>query len=71
MLVNEAMESLKESVSKAVDTLTALLDTENEGLRRAVANDILNHVLKIREMQDIEARIDSIERVVLERKVYK
>jgi len=71
VLVNEAMESLKESVSKAVDTLTALLDTENEGLRRAVANDILNHVLKIREMQDIEARIDSIERVVLERKVYK
>ena len=71
VLVNEAMESLKGSVSKAVDTLTALLDTENESLRRTVANDILNHVLKIREMQDIEARIDSIERVVLERKVYK
>ena len=70
VLIDEAMESLKASVSKAVDTLTGLLDSESETLRRAVSNDILGHIFKIRELQDIEERLESIERIVLERKTY-
>lgn len=71
VLIDEAMESLKASIAKAVDTLTGLLDSNNESLRRAVANDILTHIMKMRELQDIESRLESIERVVLERKTYR
>ena len=67
VLVNEAMESLKESVGRAVDSLTALLDTDNESLRRALSNDILNHVLKIKEMQEVENRMSKPEQLMEER----
>jgi hypothetical protein len=67
ILIDEALESLKASLNKAVATLTGLLDTENESLRRAVSNDILNHVLKTRELQDIENRLTSLEQIVEEK----
>ncbi|MHB8111032.1 MAG: hypothetical protein ACYDHW_13490 [Syntrophorhabdaceae bacterium] len=41
--------------------LTGLLDAESESLKRAVSNDILNHVIKIREIQDIEERLSKLE----------
>ena len=67
ILVDEAMDSLRASLKKAVNTLTTLLDTDNESLRRAVSNDILNHVLKIKEMQEIENRLSKIEQLMEER----
>jgi hypothetical protein len=71
VLIDEAMESLKACVGKAVDTLTKLLDSASESLRRAVANDILTHIMKMKELQDMESRLDSIERIVMERKLYR
>jgi len=71
MLFDEAMSSLQASIGKAVDTLTGLLDSNSESLRRAVANDILGHIFKIKELQDLEDRLESIERIVLERKTYR
>jgi len=68
ILVNEAMESLKASLNKAVNTLTGLLDTENESLKRAVSNDILNHFSKFREMEEIEDRLAHLEQVLKEKK---
>ena len=61
VLVDEAMESIKASLNKAVSTLTGLLDTESESLRRAVSNDILHHFSKFREMEDIEGRLARLE----------
>lgn len=61
ILIAEAMDSLKANLAKAVDTLTGLLDTESESLKRSVSNDILNHVFKIREIQDIEERLTRLE----------
>jgi hypothetical protein len=71
ILIDEAMESLKASIAKAVGTLTGLLDSQSETLRRAVSNDILGHIFKIKELQDIEDRLESIERIVLERRTYR
>jgi hypothetical protein len=45
-----------------------LLDSSSESMRRSVSNDILNHIMKMKELQDIEARLRSVEKVVLERK---
>ena len=67
VLVDEAMDSLRASLKKAVNTLTTLLDTDNESLRRAVSNDILNHVLKIKEMQEVENRLSKLEQLMEEK----
>jgi hypothetical protein len=64
ILVNEAMESLKSSLNKAVNTLTALLDAENASLRRAVSNDLLGYFLKLREIQEIEDRLTRLEQTL-------
>jgi hypothetical protein len=40
-LFKEALQTLSSSVQNAVDTLTGLIATDNESLKRAVCNDIL------------------------------
>ena len=49
-VINEAINILKTSMTKAADTLVALLDEKGGELRRRVANDIISHVLKAREL---------------------
>lgn len=47
---NQCIELLKIEVKRAADTLVQLLGENNPpAVRRAAANDILNHVLKFRE----------------------
>jgi len=72
IIVTEALETLKSSVTKATETLVDLLTTtENDSLKRLICNDIISHTLKAKELQDIEERLSSIERIVLERRSYK
>jgi hypothetical protein len=71
VLIDEAMDALKASVHKAVDTLTGLLESQNDIVRRGAANDILQHIWKVRELQDLENRLETVERLVLERKTYR
>ena len=61
MIVDDAVESLKAHTTRAVDTLVKLLDTGNPSLQRSVANDIIQHVIKFKECQEIERRIQALE----------
>ena len=70
-VVTEALEALKGSMTRASAVLIALLHTENEALRRHVANDVIGHVLKARELMEIEERLTQVERLVLERRTYR
>lgn len=70
-LVSDAMAKLKVNIGKAVDVLVKLLKSENDFLKRQVANDIIGHVLKYRELQEIEDRLETVERIVLERRTYR
>ncbi len=70
-LMDVAVENLKSQVERAVSVLAALLDSDNETVRRYVANDILTHALKAKEIQEIEDRLSGIERIVLEKRTYK
>lgn len=56
---------------KAVNTLEQLLNAESEAVRRAAANDVLGHALKYRELSEIEARLESVEKIILEKRIYK
>jgi hypothetical protein len=61
-LINEAVGNLKANIGKAVNTLVILLDDTNSQVRRGAANDILNHIAKFKELQELEDRIESLER---------
>jgi len=63
-IVTDALDILKSYTGKAVAALVALLKTDNEGLRRQTANDIIGYVLKLKELSDIEGRLDTIEKAV-------
>ncbi len=70
-LFDRAMHKLMNVSMKAVITLEKLLDAESEAVRRAAANDVLGHILKYQEITEIEERLDTVEKIVLERRTYK
>lgn len=70
-LFDDSMKVLTNSCMKAVLTLEKLLDAQSEAVRRSTANDILGHVLKYRELTEFEERLETVEKIILERKTYK
>ena len=68
IVITEALETLKANTGQAVRALVGLLKTEKESLKRQVANDIINHVLKVVEVQEIERRLDEVEQIVFGQK---
>ena len=61
--MREALDTLRQNVTRAVDTLARLLgETESETLQRLIANDIISHTLRAKELQDLEKRIEILER---------
>lgn len=70
-LFDKAMHKLMNVSMKAVITLEKLLNAESEAVRRAAANDILGHILKYREVMEIEERLGTVEKIVLEKRTYK
>ncbi len=70
-LLDKAMHKMLNISMKAVITLEKLLDAESESVRRAAANDVLGHLLKYKELSEIEDRLESVEKIVLERRTYR
>ena len=65
--VNQAVDRLKATASKACDTLIGLLDhAESESIRHRVAIDLLNMTLKYMEFKDVEQRIRKLEDTITE-----
>jgi hypothetical protein len=62
--MNEALDSVKALTSKAAEVLAALLDSNNESIRRMVCRDIFRHAVKVRELEDIEQRLDQLEQMM-------
>lgn len=60
--VNEAVSKLKDAMTRAVDTLIALLVREDyPAVQRAAANDILGHIQKFKELEEFEKRLSKLE----------
>ena len=72
LVITQALEILKGSVTKAVETLVSLLNTtDSDSLKRLICNDIISHTLRAKEIGEIEERLTSIERVVFKRRTFK
>ena len=63
----DALDRLKGSMLHATESLVGLLGTDNEHLRRHVANDILRIGLRIRELETVEDRLTQLEQAVKSR----
>ena len=62
-IVEEAIGTLKSSTTKASRSLAELLDSsDNPTIIRGVANDIIGHVAKFKEMQEFEKRLADLEK---------
>ena len=64
-----ALGILSQSLTKAIETLTGLLNTQDERLKRLVCKDIIEHILKYREVDDLDARLKKIEKLLAEKKL--
>ena len=72
VIIEEAIEDLKGNLTKATDALIDLLDkTDSDTLKRYVAKDIIDYVMKSRGLGEIEERLVKVERIILERKSFK
>ena len=60
-IAQEAIAVLAQSVTKAVETLTGLLSTQDERLKRLVCNDIIGHIMRCQENRELAERLDAIE----------
>ena len=60
-IVDCALDTFKVYVLRAVETLARLLDSEDEKVARLAAKDVLAFVLKTRELQELEGRLDKLE----------
>ena len=61
-IVEAAFGMIAQNIEKAVSTLVGLLDTGDDRVKRLTANDIIGHFLKQKELEDLEERIQQIER---------
>ena len=60
--VNDAVDRLKATASKATDTLVYLLDNaQSDSVKHRVAVDLLNMTLRFMEFKDMETRLRKLE----------
>ncbi len=58
----EALDSVKTHAARAMMELAGLLQSKDDRLRRLICNDLLNHAIRVREMEDIERRLVALEK---------
>ena len=63
-MMEETLGSLKSYTAKATEQLINLLDSENEWVRRQTCKDILGYAFKVREIENVEERLDAIEKAM-------
>ena len=70
VVVNSALNTLKSAASQAVDELIELIKAPRAEVRLSASKCIIEYVLKSREIENIEQRLEKVERVILEKRTY-
>ena len=66
-ICEKTLSSLEESITAAFQTLRTLLQSKNENVQVRSADSLLNFGLRLKELQQIENRLNAIEEMVLNR----
>jgi hypothetical protein len=70
-VVESSMEKIRSLMDMAVNKLETLLQSENEEIARKSANSIIEYSLKWSENDDIEERLEEVERLYMEKRTYR
>lgn len=57
----EAFGVLSQGLTKAVETLVSLLDNKDDRLKRLAAKDIIDFIIRHKEIEDLDERLTAIE----------
>ena len=58
----EAFNILSQSLTKAVEALTGLLDHKDDRLKRLTAKDIIDFIIRHKENEDLDKRLKEVEK---------
>ncbi len=58
----DAMVRLKATLTRAVDTLSGLLDSTDASIRLQAATRLIGYAIKVAEVEDLQKRLEELER---------
>ena len=61
-ITSEAFNTLTQSLTKAIETLTGLLDNQDDRLKRLTAKDIIDFIIRHKENEDLDKRLTEVEK---------
>jgi hypothetical protein len=70
-VTSSALMILKESFSKAAKTLVSLLDNPQVWVKLRASERILETVLQLREVEEIQGRLEEVEKIIVEKRLYR
>ena len=70
-VIEEALERLKVSITKGVNGLVSLTGAREKSIRLRACIAVVDFFLKIKQTEEIEGRLEKIERIIFERKSYR
>ncbi len=65
-VASEAFGVLSQSLTKAVETLAALLDNKDDRLKRLTAKDVIDFIIRHKENEDLNRRLSEVEKRLAE-----
>jgi hypothetical protein len=66
-MIGQALGKMADGMTKAAETLRALLDAQAESIRLAAARSFLELTVKLRESVELENRLATLERYLTPR----
>jgi len=60
-VVKEALETLKSAITKAVEGMVCLMDSDNENIKQKACKEVIEHTLRVIELDDMERRLTEVE----------
>ena len=60
-IATEAFGILSQGLTKAVETLVTMLDNKDDRLKRLTAKDIIDFIIRHKEVEDLDKRLAAVE----------
>ena len=65
----DAFGVLSQGLTQAVEALVGLLDNEDDRLKRLVAKDVIDFIIRHKENEDLDKRLMEIEKLLAQKKL--
>ena len=65
----EALGVLSQSLTKAVEALVSLLVNKDDRLKRLAAKDVIDFIIRHKEVEDLDERLKKIEKLLAEKRL--